>query len=109
MHLQVRFKLCRHYLFYSASFALNQSFNAAFKKENNSEGMFTHQKFPKIDSLPLDQYNIDEKNQALTQLVLVTPAVNFALYLDLWAKKCSSFIFIVISNTISVVARHRRS
>ena len=109
MHFQVRFKLCRHYLFYSASFALNRRFNAASKKENNTEEMFTRQKFPKIDPLPLDPYNIDEKNQALTQLVLVTVAVSFALYLDLWAKKCSSFIFIVISNTISVVARHRRS
>ena len=65
--------------FVSASFALDRRFNATSKKENNTEGMFTHQKFPKIDLLPVDPYNIDEKNQAL-KLLLVTAVVDLVLY-----------------------------
>ena len=65
--------------------------------------MFTHHTFPKIGPLSLDLSSIEEKNQAL-KLLLVTAAVNLVLYLDLWVKKFSSFIFTIISNTISVIA-----
>ena len=61
---------------------------------------FLIKSFLKNGPLSLESYDIDKKNQALN-LLLVTAAVE-ALYLDLWARKCFSFIFIVISNTISV-------
>ena len=48
--------------------------------------------------------NIDEKNPAF-KLPLVTDAVGLVLYLGLRAGKCSSFTFILISNTISVAER----
>ena len=47
---------------------------------------------------------IHEKNQAL-KLLLVTDAVDLVLYLDLWARKCTSFIVFVISNAVSVAER----
>ena len=50
------------------------------------------------------QYNIDEKSQDL-KLLLVTAIVNPMLYLDPWARMLFVFIFIVISNILSVTAR----
>ena len=41
---------------------------------------FSHQNFPKNDPIPVEPYNIDEKNQAL-KLLLVTAIVNSVLYL----------------------------
>ena len=63
---------------------------------------FSHQKIRKNDPLSLDPYNFDQKNQAK---LLVTVTVELVLYLDLWAK-CSSFIFVLISNTISIAERY---
>ena len=102
MHCQLRFKLCRNYIFH-----FSFSRYAAPKKENNTDGIPIHflvKSFLKATPSPLDPYNIDEKNQTL-KLLLVTPVVDLVLYLDLWARKCSSFIFIIMSNTISAAAR----
>ena len=44
-------------------------------------------------------HNADEKNQAL-KLLLVTAAVDLVSELNLWARKCSSVIFFIISNTL---------
>ena len=56
--------------------------------------------FPSKVSLKNDPssltYNTNEKNQAL-KLLLVTAAENLLLQLDLLARKCSSFIFNIIS------------
>ena len=66
--------------FISVSVALGQRFNAASKKENNTEGMSIHfliRSFP----IPVEPYNIDKNNQAL-KLLLVTAIVNSVPYLD---------------------------
>ena len=66
--------------FISVSVALGRRFNAASKKENNTEGMSIHfliRSFP----IPVEPYNIDENNQAL-KLLLVTAIVNSVPYLD---------------------------
>lgn len=60
----------------------------------------TLKEFPYIFSLKVSL----KKNQAL-KLLLVTPVVDGVLYLDLWTRKRSNFIFIVISDTISVAER----
>ena len=60
--------------------------------------------FLKNDPVFFGPYNIDKKNQAF-KLLVVTASVELVLYLDLWARKRSSFIFVVISNTISVTER----
>ena len=102
MHCQVPFNLCRHCIFH---FSFNHY--AASKKENNTDGIPIHfliKSFLKERSSPLDPYNIDEKNQTL-KLLLVSLIVDVVLYLDLGARKCSSFIFIIMSNTISAAAR----
>ena len=44
-------------------------------------------------------HNTDEKNQAL-KLLFVTAAVDLVLQLDLWVRKWSTFIFIILSNTL---------
>ena len=70
--------------FISAPVAVAQRFNAASKKENKTEGMFTHfliKYFLKKTPSPL-AYNTDEKNQAL-KLLFVTAAVDLVLQLDL--------------------------
>ena len=47
---------------------------------------------------PLAHYT-DEKNQAL-KLLFDTAAVDLVLQLDLWVRKCSNFISMIISNTL---------
>ena len=42
---------------------------------------FSHEKFLKNDPIPVEPYNIDEKNQAL-KLSSVTAVVNSVPYLD---------------------------
>ena len=67
-----------------ASVAVDRRFNAASKKENNTEGMFTHfliKCFLKNDLSPLT-HNTGEKNQAL-KLLFVNAAVDLVLQLDL--------------------------
>ena len=65
---------------------------------------FVIKSFLENDPVSLEPYNIDKKNQVL-KLLVVTAAVELVLYVDLSARKCSSFIFIVISNTISATER----
>ena len=70
--------------FISASVAVDRGFNAASKKENNTEGMsiyFIIKCFLKNDSLSLVHYT-DEKNQVL-ELLSVTAAADLVLQLDL--------------------------
>ena len=45
-----------------------------------------------------------DRNQSLKQL-LVPFTINLVVGLNLWARNCSSVIYIVISNTISVTQR----
>ena len=65
---------------------------------------FFIKRFLKNDPLSFDSDNIDKKNQP-SKLLWVTAAIELVLYLDLWARKCSSFIFIVISNTVSMAEK----
>ena len=70
--------------FISVSVTAGRRFNAASKKENNTEGMSIHfliKCFLKNDPSPL-AHNTDEKNQAL-KLLYVTTAVDLVLQLDL--------------------------
>ena len=45
--------------------------------------------------------NIDKRNQAVNLISLIW-AVSLAHYLDLWARKCSIVVFIVIVNIILI-------
>ena len=72
------------YYFISASVAVGRSFNAASKKENNTEGMSIHfliKCFLKKDPSPLI-HNTNEKNKTL-KLLLFTGTVNLVLHLEL--------------------------
>ena len=85
--------------FFSVSVAVGRRFNATSKKKI-TEGFSIHfviKRFLKSNPLSFDPRNIYKMNQAL-KLLLVAAAVELVLYLDLWAMKCSSFIFTVISN-----------
>ena len=87
--------------FISASVAVDRRFNAASKKENKTEGMSIHfliKYFLKRTPSPLAHYT-DEKNQPL-KLLFDTAAVDLVLQLDLWVRKCSNFISMIISNTL---------
>ena len=87
--------------FISGSVAIDRRLNAGSKKENNTEGMSIHfliRWFLKNDPSLL-AHNTEEKNQAL-KLLFVTAAAYLVVQLELWVVKCSSFIFIMISNTL---------
>ena len=100
--------------FILASIALDRRFNAAFTKENNTEWIYIHmfyihfliKSFLKTTppSLPLTHMILINRIR-LINLILVTTVVDLVLYLDLWGMKCSSFIFILVWNTISVAPR----
>ena len=86
--------------FISGSVAVDRRFNAASKKENNSEGMSIHfliKCFLKTTPNNL-AHNTDEKNQAFK--LFITATVDLVLQLDHWGRKYSNFIFIIISNTL---------
>ena len=93
--------------FISASVALGRRFNAASKKENNTEGIYIYlfyihfliKSFPQTTFTPLTHIILINRIR-LFQAIVVTNVANLVLYLDVWAMKCSSFIFIVIWNTI---------
>ena len=93
--------------FISVSVAVGLYFNAASKKKitlRECPNIFLIKSFLKNDPLFLDPYNIDKKNHVL-KLIAVTAAVELELYLELSARECSSFTFIVISNIISGAER----
>ena len=86
----------------SASVVVGRGFNATSKKQNNTAGIsigFHIKNFLKKRSPP-PWFKILMRRIRLSKLLLVTAAVNLVLQLDLWARKCFSFIFVVISNTL---------
>ena len=94
--------------FISVSVAVAGRFHPASKKKITLREclyIFSSKVSLKNDPLSLNPYNIDKKNQVL-KLLVVTAAVELVLSLDLSERKCSSIIFIVISNTISAAERH---
>ena len=87
--------------FISASVALSRLFNTASKNENNTEGMsiqFLVKSFPKTTP-SLWTHRILKKRIRLLSYYQLLP-------LSIQCFTFSSFIFIVISNTMSVAARH---
>ena len=87
--------------FILASVTVDRCFNATSKKENNTERMSIHfliNVSEKTSQLPLAD-SADEKNQTL-KLLFVTAAINLVLQLDILVRKCSSFMFIITSNTL---------
>ena len=87
--------------FISASVAVDRHFNEASKKENILREylyIFSSNIF-EITTPPPLAYNTDKNNQPL-KLLFVTVAADLVLQLELWVRKCSSLIFIIISNTL---------
>ena len=69
-------------ILFLAPVAFGRCFNAASKKENNTEGISIHfliKRCLQTTPSPLTANNIDEKN---LQLLLVTTVVKLVLYLD---------------------------
>ena len=60
---------------------------------------FSHQIFPKKTTPFPFAHNTDEKNQAL-KLLFATATVDLVVQFDLWVRKCSSFIFVIMLNTL---------